>query len=79
MKKIIGILITLLVVAFVGIIILRVWGITIISLDSILKSGLTLILLGALIVVLLIAYGFFFRNKRAGYNKNTEGKAQPKL
>nr|WP_199158787.1 hypothetical protein [Pedobacter sp. ASV2] len=79
MKKIIGILITLLVIAFAAIIILRVWGISIISLDNILKSSLTLILLTVLIVVLLIAYGFFFRNQSAGYNKNTSGKAQPKL
>lgn len=79
MKKIIGIIILLLSLAFIGIIILKVWGITIVSLDDVLKSGYTLLLLGALIVVLIIVYGAFFKGDSSKYNRNIGNNAHPKL
>ncbi|RZL44456.1 MAG: hypothetical protein EOP00_19875 [Pedobacter sp.] len=79
MKKIIGIFILLLSVAFVAIIVLKVWGIQLVSLDGILKSGYTLLLLGALIVVLILVYGAFFKNDGNKYNKKTGNNAHPKL
>ncbi|RZL62365.1 MAG: hypothetical protein EOO93_09085 [Pedobacter sp.] len=79
MKKIIGILILLLSVAFIGILILKVWGINIVSLDNILKSGYTLLLLGALIVVLILVYGAFLKGDRHKYNKKVGNNAHPRL
>jgi len=79
MKKIVGILILLLSIAFIGIIILRVWGITIVSLDNILRSGYTLLLLGALVVILIIVYGAFLKNDGGNYNKRVGNNAHPKL
>ncbi|WP_421942761.1 hypothetical protein [Pedobacter sp.] len=79
MKKFIGTLIVLLSISFIGILILRVWDIYIISVDEIINSGYTLGLLGALIVVLIIAYSAFFKNSSKGYNKNIGNNAHPKL
>lgn len=79
MKKVIGTLIVLLSISFIGILILRVWDIYIISLDKIINSGYTLGLLGAIIVVLIIAYGAFFKNNSKGYNKSLGNNAHPKL
>ena len=79
MKKLIGILIVLLSLSLIGILILRIWGIYIVSIDEIVKSGYTLLLLGALIVVLIVAYGAFFKNNSKGYDKEVGNKAHPKL
>lgn len=79
MKKFIGALIVLLSIALIGILILRIWGIYIVSIDQIVKSGYTLLLLGALIVVLIIVYGAFFKNQSKGYNKSVGNNAHPKL
>ncbi|UIR56978.1 hypothetical protein LZQ00_03970 [Sphingobacterium sp. SRCM116780] len=58
---------------------LRIWGIHLVSLDEVIKSSLTLVLLAILIVVLLIVYGFFFKGNQTGYNKEGGNRAQPKL
>ena len=79
MKKLIGALIVLLGLSLIGILILRIWGIYIVSIDEIVKSGYTLLLLGALIVVLIIAYGAFFKNNSKVYNKQVGNNAHPKL
>lgn len=79
MKKLIGTLIVLLSLSFIGILILRIWGIYIVSIDEIVKSGYTLLLLGALIVVLIVAYGAFFKNNSKGYDKEVGNNAHPKL
>ena len=78
MKKLIGALIVLLSVFFIGILILRIWGIVIISIDDMVNSGYTLLLLGVLIIVLIISYGFFFKNNSQVYDKTTGTKAHPK-
>lgn len=79
MKKLIGTLIILLSIALIGILILRIWGIYIVSIDEIVKSGYTLLLLGALILILIIAYGALFKNNSKGYNKQVGNNAHPKL
>ncbi len=79
MKKIIGFIILLLSLAFIGIIILRVWGITIVSVDNVLRSGYTLLLLGVLIVVLILIYGAFLKSDGSKYDKNIGNNAHPKL
>ncbi|ANF52229.1 hypothetical protein A0O34_17645 [Chryseobacterium glaciei] len=78
MKKIIGIVITLLSIALIGIIILRIWNIEIISLENIIRSSATLILLGLAIVILSIVYGTFLRNNKQEYNQKTGNRAHPK-
>ena len=79
MKKLIGTLIILLSISLIGILILRIWDIYIVSIDELIKSGYTLLLLGALIVVLIIIYGAFLKNNSKGYDKNVGNNAHPKL
>ncbi|WP_374951877.1 hypothetical protein [Mucilaginibacter sp.] len=79
MKKLIGSLIILFSLAFVGILILRVWGIKMVSLPDLLRSGITLLLVGIIAFVLIIIYGSFFRNDDSAYNKNSGNRAHPKL
>ena len=79
MKKLIGIFIILLSIAFIGILILRIWGIYIVSIDELIKSGYTLLLLGALIVVLIIIYGAFLKNNSKVFKKQVGKNAHPKL
>lgn len=79
MKKLIGTFVILLSMAFIGILILRIWGIYIVSIDELIKSGYTLLLLGVLIVVLIIIYGAFLKNNSKGYNKEVGNNAHPKL
>ena len=79
MKKIIGILITLLSLALIAVIILRIWNIEIVSIHNMLRSTATLILLGLAILILSIVYGTFLRNNKQAYNQKTGNKAHPKL
>ncbi len=80
MKKIIGLLIVLCSVALTSIIILRIWGVEIVSTGDVLRSGATLALVAVLIVVLVIVYGVFFRDPRKGYRPpNDESRAHPKI
>lgn len=78
MKKIIGVFIVLLVIAFVGILGLRIWDIEILSLRTIAKSGATLGILAVAIVILIVAYGFYFKDNSKGYNKSVGNNAHPK-
>lgn len=79
MKKILGIFITLLSLALIAVIILRIWNNEIVSFNNMIKSSATLILLGLAIVVLSIVYGTFLRNNKQAYNQKTGNKAHPKL
>lgn len=69
MKKIIGITMLLLCIAFTGILLLGIWNIHIISLEELTRSSATLIILGIFIVVLIVLYGAFFRKQESGYHK----------
>jgi uncharacterized membrane protein len=79
MKKSIGLIALLLSLAFINIIILRIWNIQIMSIDSIVRSSATLLVLGITIVLLMILYGAFFRNNEQNYNRKTGNRAHPKL
>lgn len=79
MKKIIGIFIVILVIAFVGILGLRIWNIEVVSLQTVIKSSATLLILGIAIVVLIISYGFYFKDNSKGYNKSVGNRAHPKV
>lgn len=78
MKKITGIIVLILSIAFLGILVLRIWGVEIVSPANVLKSSVTLIVLGIAIVVLAIIYGAFFRNQAKGYHKEAGKHAHPK-
>lgn len=78
MKKLVGIFIVFLSLAFVAILILRIWGVNIVSLDEIIKSTATLLSIGVLIVVLIIVYGAFLKTDK-GYDKTIGNKAHPRL
>lgn len=79
MKTLIGVLAAIVSLAFITILILRIWDIEIISLQTIIKSSITLVVLGVTVVILLIIYGSFFRNNEQGYNKYSGNRAHPKL
>lgn len=77
MKKIIGLFAVLLTVLFITIIILRIWGIHIISVENFIRSSTTLIVLGVAIIILLILYGSFFKSN-SGYDDKIGNNAHPK-
>ncbi len=78
MKKLIGIFIVFLSLSFITILILRIWGIYIVSLDNIIKSTATLLSIGILLLILIIVYGALFKSEK-GYDKTVGNKAHPKL
>ena len=65
-------------IALAAVVILRIWGIEIISLGNLVRSATTLAVLGGLLVFLLICRGFFFRDSRAGYDEKVGNRAHPK-
>ncbi len=77
MKKTIGFLIVLVSIALAAVVILRIWGIEIISLGDLVRSATTLAVLGGLLIFLLICWGFFFRDSKAGYNPKVGNRAHP--
>lgn len=79
MKKIIGAVILLLIIAFLGILALRIWDIEIVSIQTIIRSSATLGILGVAIVILIVGYAFFFKNPSKGYDKSVGNRAHPKL
>lgn len=79
MKKIIGLLIVLVSIALVGLLILKIWDIEIVSLAFVMNGFLSLILLAALLIVLIVCYGFFFRDHTKGYDQNKGNVAHPKF
>ena len=78
MKKIIGIVVAILIIAFVALLILHVWDIHIVSLDTVIRSTATLVVLGLVIVILLVVYGGFFRATDRGYTNKIGNRAHPK-
>ena len=79
MKKLIGIILVLLSIALISIVILRIWDIEIVSLNTIIKSSATLVVLGVAIVVLIILYGALLRNNNRVYDNKSGNRAHPKL
>lgn len=79
MKTLIGILAALISMAFICLLILRIWDIQIVSLQTIIRSSATLITLGIAAVALLVIYGGFLRSNNQAYNKNAGRRAHPKI
>lgn len=78
MKQLLGAAIGLLGLALTTLLVLRTWGITPVSTPTLLRSGATLAVLAVAVVLLIIVWGFFFVNPRAGYNKEQGNRAHPK-
>jgi hypothetical protein len=79
MKILIGLLAALVTVAFIGLIVLRIWNIELLSLQEIAKSSVALVMLGVTALLLIIIYGGFFRNNQKAYDKTVGNRAHPKL
>ncbi|MEO6820011.1 MAG: hypothetical protein ABI266_08815 [Ginsengibacter sp.] len=79
MKKIIGALIVILSIAFIAIVILRIWGVVIVSLAFLLKGAVSLILIGGLLLFLVVIYAFFFSRPDKGYDQTKGNRAHPRL
>ena len=78
MKQLLGAAILLLVLALAGLLALRIWGVSLISNYTLLRSGATLAVLAATLVVLIIVWFAFFRNPAAGYDTTQGNRAHPK-
>ncbi|WP_316850493.1 hypothetical protein [Pedobacter agri] len=78
MKRLIGLFATVISLAFIVVLILRIWNIEILSLQTIFRSSFTLILLGISALLLIIIYGAFFRNSQAGLDEKKGSHAHPK-
>lgn len=80
MKKIIGTLLVICSTALIAIIVMRIWGLEVVSTTTILKSGATLGSLAALCIILIIFYGLFFRDHKKGYGRRQgQGRSRRKL
>lgn len=79
MKKFLGILTLLLSIAFMAILVLRIWNVSAISPDNLVRSSATLVLLGITILILIVVYGAFFRNTGKDYRTKSGKQAHPKL
>lgn len=75
MKNLVGFLIALLSIAFVVLLILRIWNIVIFGWDEILRSGATLLLIAVAIIILIIVRFAFF--KKENYNASKGNRAHP--
>ena len=78
MKQLLGAAILLLVLALAGLLGLHIWGLSLISQYTLLRSGTTLALLAATLVVLIIVRFAFFRNPAACYDPTRGNRAHPK-
>lgn len=79
MKTFIGLLAALICLAFISVLVLRIWNIHVVSLETVIKSSATLIVLGIAAVLLIVIYGLFFRNNEDSYNPKAGNRAHPKV
>lgn len=78
MRQVLGAAISLLGLALATLLGLRIWGISVLSGATLLRSGATLaIVAGALVGVLVVRFTFF-RNPATGYDTRAGNRAHPK-
>lgn len=75
MRLIIGFLVTIVLLTGAGLGILALWGVYPISLDMLLKVGLTALVVCVVIFLLYLFYSYFFKKQQ--YNHKGDGKAHP--
>jgi hypothetical protein len=78
MKQLIGALILLLGAGLAGLLVLRIWGVLVLSEYALLRSGATLLVLAMAFVGLLVVWFGFFKDPRAGYDTRSGRRAQPR-
>ncbi|MCB2409237.1 hypothetical protein [Hymenobacter lucidus] len=78
MKKLLGAAILLLCLVLATLGVLRIWGVSVLSSYTLLRSGATLAVLAATTVVLIIVWFAFFSRPAAGYDQNTGHRAHPR-
>lgn len=78
MKQLVGALILLLGAALVVMVVLRIWGVVLVSGPVLLRSGATLLVLAAALVGLLVVWFAFFKNPSAGYDARVGNRAHPR-
>lgn len=75
MKKLVGFLIALFSLAFIVLLILRIWNVVIFGWADVLRSGVTLLLIAVAIIILVIVRVLFFR--KDNYDASKGNKAHP--
>ena len=78
MKQLVGALMLLLSAALVGLLVLRIWGVAVVSQYALLRSGATLLVLGLGLVGLIVVWFGFFTDPRAGYKVQPGRRVHPK-
>ncbi|MBG8555270.1 hypothetical protein [Hymenobacter guriensis] len=78
MKKLLGAAIGLLCLTLAALGVLRIWGVSVVSSSTLLRSGLTLGILAATLLVLVVIRFAFFSNPAAGYDAQRGNRAHPK-
>jgi hypothetical protein len=78
MKQLVGALILLLGAGLAGLLVLRIWGVTVLGHFTLLRSGATLLVLALALVALVVVWFGFFKDPRAGYDTRTGRRAHPR-
>ena len=78
MKNLLGAAIGLLCLALATLGALHIWGVSLLSSSTLLRSGATLGVLAAATVVLIIVWFAFFPDPAAGYDRHTGSRAHPR-
>ena len=78
MKQLVGVGILLLGAGLAGLLVLRIWGVPVLSQHTLLRSGATLLVLAAAFVGLVVVWFGFFKDPRAGYDVRVGHRAHPK-
>lgn len=78
MKYIIGTIVVLIVLSIGAYFLADLWGDTLITLEALKKSAITVVIVGTVLILLLILVPFFFKNNAKGYIEKHQGIAQPK-
>jgi len=79
MKKLLGFSISLLGLALAALLVLRIWGIAVVSRATVLRSGATLAVIAATLLALVVVRFTFFKNPATGYDARVGNRAHPRL
>ena len=77
MKKLIGVFVFLLVLAFTILLVLSIWGVNPFSWLAISKTALTILIVCIGILVLYVIGYLFFKNGKKGYDTTKDDEAHP--
>lgn len=79
MKKLLGFSISLLGLALAALLVLRIWGIAVVSGATVLRSGATLAVIAATLLALVVVRFTFFKNPATGYDARVGNRAHSRL